>query len=272
MATLLESELGKKTLYPKAYDPKLLFPIPRINNRLTLNLEHPLPFTGVDIWNAYEFSWLNQNGKPCLAIVEFFFPCSSENIIESKSFKLYLNSFHQTRFSSVDEVIRLLKTDLSAAAGAPIEIKFHEPSAWNNLHLDNLPGICLDSLDITINDYQLDAKLLHCENVHVEEQFYSNLLKANCLITQQPDWGSVYVSYKGKKINHESFLKYIISFREHNEFAEPCVERIFADLMNRCQPEKLTVYARFTRRGGLDINPFRTNCGETFLNHRDFRQ
>jgi 7-cyano-7-deazaguanine reductase len=277
MTTLVDSEdlsLGKKTSYPREYSPNSLFPIPRENNRSTLNLGKQLPFTGVDIWNAYEFSWLNEKGKPNVAIIEFIFPCESSHIIESKSFKLYLNSFHQTKFSSTDDIIQLLQKDLSAAVRAPVGINFFPPANWSSsqFQLGSFSGLCLDSLDVSIQDYHINANLLTHENSVVEEKLYSNLLKANCLITQQPDWASVYISYRGRKINHENLLKYIISFRDHNEFAEPCAERIFTDLMNQCQPEKLTVYTRFTRRGGLDINPFRTNNDETYLNIRDFRQ
>ena len=221
-------KLGQQTKYAEKYDRTLLQPVPRHLNRDMLNITTTQPFTiGADIWTAYEISWLNPKGVPQVAIADVSIDFRSENLIESKSFKLYLNSFNQTQFANFDA----------------------------------LDGDCIDGLDIEIEDYAFNAELLKdCTNNNVvEETLVSHLLKSNCLITQQPDWGSLQIHYVGKQINREQLLRYIISFRQHNEFHEQCVERIFCDLMHFAAPEKLTVYARYTRRGGLDINPYRSN-------------
>jgi len=251
--------LGKNTSYPSTYDSSLLFPIPRKEKRDETEVPSQLPFTGIDIWNAYEVSWLNEKGKPEVAIAEFTIPCSSPNLIESKSFKLYLNSFNQTRFGSIEEVKRTLEQDLSNAVGQKIDLKLIHPSSLNTRQLRSLPGTCIDHLDVSIDTYTIDPSLLQTTNTTVEEELTSYLLKSNCLVTGQPDWASLYIHYAGPKIDHASLLKYIISFREHLEFHEQCIERIFMDLIRYCYCQKLTVYGRYTRRGGLDINPFRSN-------------
>lgn len=253
------SLLGKETSYNNDYDSSLLFPISRKEKRDEIGVSEPLPFHGVDIWNAYEASWLNPKGKPEVAIVEFYIPCESPDILESKSLKLYFNSFNQTKFSSAEEVRQTIIRDLSKEAKTPVKVRVHSPQVFEGDQLQEFNGLCLDHLDIEANEYQVNPKLLECTEDVIEEGLYSNLLKSNCLITDQPDWGSVYIHYKGPKINHRSLLKYIISFRQHNEFHEQCIERIFMDLMRECKPEKLTVYGKYTRRGGLDINPFRSN-------------
>jgi len=264
-AALNKLTLGKATEYISEYNPNLLQAVPRSLNRddLALN-QSSLPFKGEDVWYGYELSWLNEKGKPVVAVAEFRFCCTSPSLVESKSFKLYLNSFNQTRFSSIDEVKSLLCKDLSNTAQSPAIVKLFNVEHCLALAITekNEQTICIDEQDICIENYQYDANLLNStldtEKDVVEEQLVSHLLKSNCLITNQPDWASLYIQYKGQKIDHECLLKYIISFREHNEFHEQCVERIFIDLMQHCQLEQLTVFARYTRRGGLDINPFRS--------------
>ena len=267
--------LGKATEYPSVYDAGLLCPFPRQVKRDDIGVTGALPFAGYDIWNAYELSWLNDKGKPIVAMGEFHVPCTTPNLIESKSFKLYLNSFNQTRFSDNTQVARRMSTDLSAAAGGTVVVRLIEAGSFQGEQLQKLPGTCLDDLDISIDNYALDSALLEnaAENdALVSEELHSHLLKSNCLVTNQPDWGSVLIRYQGGLINHEALLRYLISFREHNEFHEQCVERIFVDLMRYCRPQKLTVYARYTRRGGLDINPFRSNFEDAIANIRLARQ
>jgi 7-cyano-7-deazaguanine reductase len=254
--------LGKTTKYISHYDPSLLQGVPRSLNRQALKLTPDnLPFKGEDVWYGYELSWLNSKGKPVVAVAEFSFPCTSPNIVESKSFKLYLNSFNQSKFDDIDSVQKLLCQDLSKISGAQATIKLFNVEACPPLMINHLAAICLDEIDIEINEYNLQPQFLSMENNQetVNESLVSHLLKSNCLITNQPDWASIYISYSGNKINHKALLKYLISFRQHNEFHEQCVERIFCDIQTYCQPERLTVYARYTRRGGLDINPFRSN-------------
>ncbi|WP_286272423.1 NADPH-dependent 7-cyano-7-deazaguanine reductase QueF [Thalassotalea hakodatensis] len=266
--------LGKNTEYASQYNAALLQGVPRRLNRDSLSLdENTLPFMGEDVWYGYEISWLNAKGKPIVRVAEFSFPCTSENIIESKSFKLYLNSFNQTTFSSEQEVKTAMKNDLSAVCGAQANVILFPVDKCPALEINTPNARCLDELDIEMHDYQLSSALLNTESdTVVSEVLVSHLLKSNCLITNQPDWASLFISYKGKKINHSALLKYIISFREHNEFHEQCVERIFCDLMTICQPEALTVYARYTRRGGLDINPFRSTHESVAPKTRTLRQ
>ncbi|WP_321325498.1 NADPH-dependent 7-cyano-7-deazaguanine reductase QueF [Thiomicrorhabdus sp.] len=272
--TAKDSLLGKSTPYCGVYNPELLFPIPRQEKRDEINVSiGNLPFVGLDIWTAFEVSWLNSKGKPVVAIAEFAFPADSEYLIESKSFKLYLNSFNGTRFSSPEEVVKTWIKDLSSACGEEVSVDLRNLDFDETL-VSKLPGINLDDLDIEITDYQLNNQLLRNDdsNEIVSETVNSHLLKSNCLVTGQPDWGSVVIRYEGLQIDHESLLHYLISFREHNEFHEQCVERIFTDIMTFCSPEKLTVYARYVRRGGLDINPYRSNFEEEFDISRTLRQ
>ncbi|HEX9874693.1 MAG TPA: NADPH-dependent 7-cyano-7-deazaguanine reductase QueF [Deferrimonas sp.] len=267
--------LGRTSVYKDQYDPALLCPVPRTLKREELGVASPLPFGGYDIWNAYELSWLTPKGKPVVAMGEFHVPCGSKNLIESKSFKLYLNSFNQTRFATFAEVQRLLAEDLGRVAGAPVTVRLIDSGEFAGESLCTLPGRCIDDLDIAVDRYALDPSLLDGASDPgriVEETLHSHLLKSNCLITSQPDWGSVLVRYRGPRIDPAALLRYIISFRQHNEFHEQCVERIFVDLMRRCHPQHLTVYARYTRRGGLDINPFRSNFENEFANLRLARQ
>lgn len=256
---LTQAPLGKTSAYISQYQPDLLFPIPRQSKRDEIGISNTLPFFGNDIWNAFEVSWLNAKGKPVVAAAEFIFPCESPNIIESKSFKLYLNSLNNTSFESFAEVEKILVSDLSDAAGAAISVKLNPLSHTSVKVAQQFEGICLDDMDIACDTYTTQPEYLTTENQVITETLHSDLLKSNCLVTGQPDWGSVQITYTGKKIHHEGLLKYIVSFRNHNEFHEQCVERIFMDITKHCQPEKLSVYARYTRRGGLDINPYRTN-------------
>ncbi|MGL6261053.1 NADPH-dependent 7-cyano-7-deazaguanine reductase QueF [Vibrio sp. WXL103] len=253
--------LGQKTEYANQYDPSLLQPVPRSLNRDDLELGETLPFQGCDIWTLYELSWLNENGLPQVAVGNVAIPATSPNLIESKSFKLYLNSYNQTRFSSWDAVVDQLRQDLSACAGETVQVEVLPVTAFTNQPIVTMAGECIDEQPIRISSYDFDPTLLEgaTGEAEVSENLHSHLLKSNCLITNQPDWGSVEIQYTGKKIDREALLRYIVSFREHNEFHEQCVERIFTDIMRYCAPSKLTVYARYTRRGGLDINPYRSN-------------
>ncbi len=267
--------LGKATVYTLEYDPALLCPIPRQIKRDEIGLSDDLPFHGVDIWNAYELSWLTSQGKPVVAMGEFRIPCESTNLIESKSIKLYLNSFNQTHFDNFESVRSLLSQDLGDAAGTPVDVRLLGVAAFADGSLDTLPGHCIDDLDIKVENYNLAPDLLEGAadpQQQVAETLHSHLLKSNCLVTSQPDWGSVLIRYEGAKIDHEALLRYLISFRQHNEFHEQCVERIYTDLMRFCRPQKLTVYARYTRRGGLDINPYRSNFEYEVENLRLARQ
>jgi len=267
--------LGKQVDYEFEYNPDLLQGVPRSLSRDTLNLAGSgLPFDGIDTWTGYELSWLNLKGQPNVAILECHVPITSKNLIESKSFKLYLNSFNQTKFASAEDVRQVLQADLSACAGEPVEVKLILPEQFSSLQFQEFNGTLLDSLDVEIDQYSPNTQYLTvAKNVTgVQETLVSHLLKSNCLITSQPDWASIQIRYEGKAIEHEGLLKYLISFRQHNEFHEQCVERIYNDIMQHCQPDKLTVCARYTRRGGLDINPFRSNYEAPYANHRQARQ
>lgn len=277
--------LGQTTEYISTYTSGLLQGIPRSLNRDELGIiAGQLPFVGEDVWYGYEVSWLNQQGKPIVAVAEFRVPCDTPNIIESKSFKLYLNSFNQSVFSSLDEVTAHLVTDLSATAGGEVKVTLFPAHQCSALEINHLSALCIDDIDLTISSYDFDEKIL--ENLQrkqnttdntdgtniVEEQLVSHLLKSNCLITNQPDWATLYISYKGKALCHETLLRYVISFRRHNEFHEQCVERIYSDLKKYAELEELTVFARYTRRGGLDINPFRSTHKTSAPNARTLRQ
>lgn len=254
--------LGKTTDYRDQYDAALLQGVPRSLNRepLGLNADN-LPFQGADIWTLYELSWLNANGLPQVAIGHVSLDHATVNLVESKSFKLYLNSFNQTRFASWDDVQQTLERDLRACAQGNVTVALYRLDEIEGQPIAHFHGKCIDDQDISIDNYTFDAELLKdaASGKIVEETLVSHLLKSNCLITHQPDWGSVQIQYRGAKIDREKLLRYLVSFRHHNEFHEQCVERIFSDIQRFCQPESLSVYARYTRRGGLDINPWRTN-------------
>lgn len=254
--------LGKPTAYHDRYDNGLLQAVPRSLNREPLGLfPESLPFTGGDIWTLYELSWLNSKGLPQVAVGEVVLDAQSRNLIESKSFKLYLNSFNQTRFADWGEVRQTLERDLRACAEGDVRVALFRLNEIEGQPIGHFEGSCIDEQDIAIEDYRFNADYLAdaAGSEIVEETLVSHLLKSNCLITHQPDWGSVMIRYKGPRIHREALLRYLVSFRQHNEFHEQCVERIFNDVMRFCHPEALTVYARYTRRGGLDINPWRTN-------------
>ncbi len=265
--------LGKTVEYVCQYQPTLLQGVPRKLNRDELALPDTLPFEGEDLWNGYELSWLNSKGKPCIGLLRCAIPATSPNLVESKSFKLYLNSFNQTRFASVTEVQQHLQQDLSQCAGQGVRVEVLTGEAMHQQAITRLPGDCIDELDISIDSYDLSPALLQTDgDTQVSETLHSHLLKSNCLITHQPDWGSVMIRYQGPKINRESLLRYIISFRQHNEFHEQCVERIFMDIKRLCGATKLSVCARYTRRGGLDINPFRSDFEAPYKDLRLARQ
>ncbi|KGD75040.1 7-cyano-7-deazaguanine reductase [Tatumella morbirosei] len=254
--------LGKQTSYTEHYAPQLLQPVPRSLNRDALKLhDDNLPFHGEDLWTLYELSWLNSLGVPQVAIGHMALSAASLNLIESKSFKLYLNSFNQTKFADRESVRQTLEQDLSACAQGEVRITLHSLDEFEGQPVGSFRGECIDSLPVSVDNYSFDNTLLAgaSETQVVEETLVSHLLKSNCLITSQPDWGSVMIRYRGPRIRREPLLRYLLSFRQHNEFHEQCVERIFCDLLKFCQPEELTVYARYTRRGGLDINPWRSN-------------
>jgi 7-cyano-7-deazaguanine reductase len=256
--------LGQATQYPEQYDPGLLYPIPRSENRLKLGLKEgqALPFVGVDIWNAFELSWLNQKGKPQIALAEFQIPADSPKVIESKSFKLYLNSLNNARFENENEVRERLVVDLSAVAGSKITARIQANDAIAKKGMQEMGGVLLDRLDIEIDPHiPADPNLLGVNEDFgpIEQCLVSHLLKSNCPVTGQPDWASVQIRYQGRPILEEGLLRYLIGFRQLGEFHEHCVETIFSDIKRQCKPDKLSVYARYTRRGGLDINPFRTD-------------
>lgn len=265
--------LGKATPYITHYQPELLFAIPRATKRSEIGINNQnLPFQGQDIWNIYELSWLNASGKPMVATAEIIVPSDSLNIIESKSLKRYFNSFNNTHFADVAVVRQTILQDLTAASKAPIHLNLSLLSALKPTLTPALAGICLDHLDIACDTYTPQATYLTSSNNIVTETVYSDLLKSNCLVTGQPDWGSVQITYTGPQIHHDGLLQYIVSYRNHDEFHEQCVERMFMDIMRQCQPQKLCVYARYTRRGGIDINPYRANYPVVLDNTRLWRQ
>ena len=262
MSHLDQAPLGKVSENPQQYSPNLLFPISRSDNRAKLGIKESLPFFGVDIWNAYELSWLNAKGKPQIALASFMVPANSPNIIESKSWKLYLNSLNNHRIDSETALIELLSKDLNQAAGATVNVQLHKPEKISQLGMKELEGKLLDRLDLEIDPHQEpQADLLKTQDGLgvVEETLVTHLLRSNCPVTGQPDWASVQIRYVGLTIDEESLLRYLIAFREHQEFHEHCVDKLYMDIKEKCRPSKLSVYARYTRRGGIDINPFRAD-------------
>ncbi|WP_250658531.1 NADPH-dependent 7-cyano-7-deazaguanine reductase QueF [Alkalimarinus coralli] len=260
MVDLSKTLLGQSTEYIDQYSPALLHPLPRKAKRDELGIDSSLlPFSGVDIWTSYELSWLSPSGKPQVAIVEFAIPCGSANIVESKSFKLYLNSLNQTAFDSADQLEKVLAKDLSKVVESKVDVRIIPLEQSVGISAGNEGRTLIDLIDINDVSYEVDSALLSStKGRRVEQKLVSHLLKTNCPVTGQPDWASVLIDYAGDEIDHEGLLRYIISYRNHQDFHEQCVERIFIDIMEKCAPEKLTVYARYTRRGGLDINPLRT--------------
>jgi 7-cyano-7-deazaguanine reductase len=285
MNTPEQSQLGKASAYIDQYDASLLFPIARSDKRSEIGISDTLPFMGADLWTAFELSWLNSKGRPQVAIAHVTVPCESPCIVESKSVKLYFNSFNNTRFAGsnhgADEVREAIALDIGAAVfNAPrgqrrVGVRMINVDAFSNEHVQELDGVLLDRLDVECTHYTPAPQLLHAATHEqpVTETLVSHLLKSNCLVTGQPDWGSVQINYSGPQIDQGSLLQYIVSFRNHNEFHEQCVERIYTDVMQRCKPIKLSVFARYTRRGGVDINPFRTSFPQALpMNIRSARQ
>lgn len=270
--TSSNNPLGQLSAYPDEYDASLLFPIDRDESwQASGQTRKDIQFYGVDVWNGYEVSWLNSKGKPIVCRGEFRVPANSQFLIESKSLKLYLNSFNQTRFDSLESARLRMVSDLSGSAGAPVEVLFHAADAT---YPQAPESELLDDLDVEIKSYEPDASLLSiCGDKYHSGWLVSHLLKSNCPVTGQPDWGSLYIYYEGDEIDKAGLLAYIVSLRQHQDFHEQCVERTFRDIQERCQPKVLTVYARYVRRGGLDINPFRTSEeGLEALNFQAFRQ
>ncbi len=261
------SPLGQASAYADQYDPSLLFPIPRAGKRAEIGVGEAPPFFGADLWTAFELSWLNLRGKPQVALAHVTVPCETRNIVESKSFKLYLNSFNNTRLADAEAVRTRLRADIGEAVwrgaehASSVGVKLLLPDAFDREPVHELDGLSLDRLDVECTRYTPAPELLTAATgePEVSEVLVSNLLKSNCLVTGQPDWGSVQIRYSGAPIDQAGLLQYLVSFRNHNEFHEQCVERIFMDIWTRCKPHKLSVYARYTRRGGLDINPLRTS-------------
>lgn len=263
-----ESELGKKSEYQFTYNPDRLYPIPRAQKRQEIGVNpNQLPFYGFDCWNHYEVSWLNEKGKPMVGIAEIIYDCRSPKLIESKSLKLYFNSFNNTKISTIETLQCIIKQDLEKCIDAEVMIRIFSLEQKQTYDIQSFSGESIDTLDIECSVYLVEPSFLKVEYDEISEILYSNLLKSNCLVTHQPDWGSVQISYTGKKINREGLLKYLISFRNHNEFHEQCIERIFVDIMNYCKPQTLTVYGRYTRRGGLDINPYRSTESTDHVNN-----
>lgn len=260
MKNSAKNPLGRATEYPQQYSPESLFAIPRSDARQSMRIADPLPFHGEDLWNAWEFAWLEKNGRPAVSIVEMRIPADSPNLIESKSLKLYLNSFAMTRFGSVGELQTLLSRDLGHCAGAGVAVSLRGLIDVAGDGIGSLPGTCIDDAGSDFEVSAVDATRLECAIANtVDETLHSNLLRSNCPVTGQPDSGSLLIRYEGPKIDRDGLAEYLASFRYVAEFHEACVERIFVDLKSRCSPSRLTVYARYNRRGGIDINPFRSD-------------
>lgn len=256
---LEKSELGKSSEYKDKYDNSLLFKLPRAEKRIELGINpNKIPFYGVDIWNGYELSWLDPNGKPCVALVTLYIPADSEYIVESKSLKLYFNSFNNDYFKSYNVVANLIKNDLTNLLEIDVVVNIVDINKLET-SIGNMDGENIDHIEVNCTEYDTaNPKLIKYKDNTVTEEINSNLLKSNCLITNQPDWGSISIKYIGKQLNRKNLIQYIASLRNHNEFHEQCVERIFYDILNTISPEYLSVYARYTRRGGIDICPYRT--------------
>lgn len=275
MATSIQdSPLGSGSEYVTEYAPQLLYPVARSETRSTLGLGAALPFAGEDLWNAYEVSWLGANGLPVVRVGTLVFAAASPNIIESKSLKLYLNSLNNTRFDSEQQAIETIRRDLAAASGAPVRVDLAAPSSGIDQSGHPPRAWCIDDDSTTIDTYELSPQLLDgaARGPSLCASVYSNLLRSCCPVTGQPDWACVTIRYEGPWIDHQALLRYLVSFRNHAEFHEHCVERIFLDIKNHCPVSKLSVYARYTRRGGLDINPFRSDFENAPLNWRHQRQ
>lgn len=265
--------LGERSAQPDVYAPEVLYPMPRRDGRDRLGIRGALPFRGEDLWNAWELTWLDRAGKPCVATAAFRVPADTPNLVESKSLKLYLNSLAMTRFASVDEVTSVIADDLSRVAAGRVIVELFPPAAPAQSTVTALPGDCIDPVETSCDAWEVDPSLLRAADADVvSEELHSHLLRSNCPVTGQPDMGSVLVRYHGPRIDRGSLLRYLVSYRRHNAFHESCVERMFMDIKARCRPARLSVYARYTRRGGIDINPFRTDFEDTAENLRLWRQ
>ena len=265
--------LGRETDYPHKYAPEVLCPISRADSRASLGIGDELPFAGVDIWNAWDLTWLSPSGLPRVATAEIHVPADSPSIVESKSLKLYLGSFAMSPFESATAVAEAIARDLAACVGAAVSVSVLPVAGTQARRVARLAGACLDELAVACSDWEVNADLLHADPSDLaQEDVHTHLLRSLCPVTSQPDIGSLQISYSGPRIDHAGLLKYVVSFREHNDFHEACIERMFIDLLNRCGCEALTVQARYQRRGGIDINPVRTNGGEKPLNLRLWRQ
>lgn len=253
-------ELGKKSEYDAHYNPNKLFAIARAEKRNEIGIDaNDLPFVGYDVWNHYEVSWLNAKGKPIVAMAELIYDCASPFLIESKSLKLYFNSFNNTQYETLADVAHIIQHDLSLCLQTDVSVRLQELASLKISTVNvSFHGESLDQLDVACSEYTVNPDFLTVSDTVVNESLFSDLLKSNCLVTYQPDWGSVLIEYQGPKIDRAGLLQYLVSFRNHNEFHEQCIERIFMDIMRRCRPSELTVYGRYTRRGGLDINPYRS--------------
>jgi len=270
-----DSPLGKNSVYDASYNPDLLFAILRQEKRTAIGITNTLPFVGFDLWHHYEVSWLNEKGKPIVALAEICYSCHTPFMIESKSMKLYFNTFNNTVFKDENIVSETIKKDLENTVDGLVNVKVMLLSEIKTETIfSDFEGECLDNLDIDCTVYTPMPSFLKTGKNIVTEVLHSNLLKSNCLVTQQPDWGSIQISYTGKEIHKPDLLRYLVSFRNHNEFHEQCIERIFVDILHHCQPDSLTVYGRYTRRGGIDINPYRTTLSQEIdiLNRRLCRQ
>ena len=262
MTDLRSSPLARAATYPDRLDPGLLFPVERAPQREELGFGAALPFGGVDLWTAYELSWLDAAGKPEVAIATFAVPADSPRIVESKSVKLYLAGFNLTRFGTPAEVVAALSSDLTRAVGAAVDVTLAPPHGTGAVPQAEFTGICLDALPLAIDDYLPVPAALAAAGPPSSESLYTRLFRSVCPVTGQPDYACVQVSYRGAPIDRVGLLRYLVSFRRHPGFHEHCVERIFADVWRRCAPTALSVYARFTRRGGIDINPWRSSEGD----------
>lgn len=268
-----ESPLGRKTAYPTRYAPEVLYAIARSDNRRALGIdERKLPFHGEDLWTAYDLSWLLPSGKPQAAIATLRVPAASPALVESKSLKLYLDSLAMTRFEDEGAVASLIAADLSNACGAPVDVTLSPPTRSGGERSD-FPGICIDDVTVNCDRWQVDPSLLAVAGDDtVSETLHSHLLRSLCPVTGQPDIGSVLIRYDGPRMDHVALLRYLVSYRSHSDFHENCVERMFLDLKQHCGPVRLSIYARYNRRGGLDINPFRSDTEDKAANLRLPRQ
>ncbi|MGI9260547.1 MAG: NADPH-dependent 7-cyano-7-deazaguanine reductase QueF [Woeseiaceae bacterium] len=254
--------LGQSAEYPQEYAPEVLFAIPRTESRATLGIDADLPFQGSDIWNAWDFTWLDNRGQPVAGTASFSIDADSPNIVESKSLKLYLGSFAMTRYEDGVDIVKALYDDLTKLTGLPVSVAIDSNFDENVRVIEQLPGQNIDKQPMTRWSDEVDPELLRAADETVTETLHTNLLRSLCPVTGQPDIGSLMIHYRGPRIDRSSLIDYIVSFRQHEDFHETCVERMFLDIKEHCGPDELTVYACYNRRGGIDINPFRTDFGD----------